>query len=109
MISMTSGQMIQLMGITIFMLGIFTFLLGMFVLVLRTYGRDVRQVSEQTQQLVEKGIAEDVSGLVGNATALLEAMQGMVKSARSVGMFITLLGCVMMGSGYFLISQTVTS
>ena len=62
-----------LMVISVFFLGMCTFLIGIFVLIGRALGKDVRNLTAQTAQLAQKGIAEDVSGLVGNASAQPDA------------------------------------
>ena len=95
-----------LMVISVFFLGMCTFLIGIFVLIGRALGKDVRNLTAQTAQLAQKGIAEDVSGLVGNASALLEALQSMMKTTAGIGIFLTLVGIGLMGFGFWLANQS---
>jgi hypothetical protein len=94
-----------LMVVTIFGLGMFTFIMGIIVLVTRAMGKDVRSLAAQTTRLAQKGIAEDVTGLVGNASALMTALQQMVKTATGIGLFLILLGISLMATSYWLFFQ----
>ena len=51
--------------------------------------RDVSALSAHTAKLAHKGIAEDMAGLVGNASALMTALSQMVRTAAGVGIFLT--------------------
>jgi hypothetical protein len=95
---MTSLQNILLgMSVGLFLLGCVTFATGVIILVTRSLSRDVNTIANQTTQLVQKGLAEDVAGLVGNASALLNTTSEMVRTAAGIGVFFTILGLVMMG------------
>ncbi len=93
------------MAIGTFILGAITFLVGVIILVVNTVGRDIKTLASQTAKLAQKGIAEEVSGLVGNASALLSAMNTMVHTAAGIGLFLTIIGALMMIAGYWLIIQ----
>jgi len=85
------------MSVGLFLLGCVTFATGVIILVTRSLSRDVNTLANQTAQLVQKGLAEDVAGLVGNASALLNTTSEMVRTAAGIGVFFTILGLVMMG------------
>jgi len=59
----------------------------------------------QTTKLAQKGITEDITGLVGNARTLIEALNDMVKTTAGVGVFLILLGIGLMGAAYALVLQ----
>jgi len=79
-----------------FLVGLVTFIAGILILTLRTSSSDVKTLAVQTARLAQKGIAEEVSGLVGNASQLLDAMNQLVRTTRGVGMFLTILGLIIM-------------
>ena len=87
----------------IFIFGALSFVIGVFVLVRRTFGKEIRTIARQTSLLVKKGLAEDVAGLVGNASALLNATNELIRTAAGIGVFLTLLGVVLMVAASLLI------
>lgn len=89
----------------VFLMGMATFVAGVLILTLRASNGDVKTLAVQTAQLVQKGLAEDMVGLIGNATDLMDAMNQLVRTTRGVGMFLTLLGMVMMGAACWVAIQ----
>jgi hypothetical protein len=81
----------------LFLIGLGTFLAGLFVLFRRASGPNVKALATQTARLAQKGLVEDAAGLVGNASDLLDAMNQLVRTTRGVGIFLTLVGLLMMG------------
>jgi hypothetical protein len=95
-------NIILLMIATIFGLGMFSFIMGIVVLVTKAMGKDIRNLATQTAKLAQKGIAEEITGLVGNASALMTALQQMVKTVTGIGLFLILLGLTLMAIAYWL-------
>jgi hypothetical protein len=94
-----------IMAAGLFALGLVTFAAGLIILVSKVIGRNVRVIADQTVKLAQKGMAEDVSGLVGNASALLNALNQMIATATGVGVFLILIGMALMGASYWLVTQ----
>ncbi|MEN8240318.1 MAG: hypothetical protein ABFS17_00220 [Chloroflexota bacterium] len=94
-------QIILLVDAVLFLLGVITFITGIIILASKAMSRDIRTISSQTAQLAQKGIAEDVAGLVGNASALMNALQQMVKTATGIGVFMVMLGILLIGASIF--------
>lgn len=86
-------------------LGAVTFAIGVAVLVFRGAGGSTRTLANQTAKLAQKGLTDDVSGLVGNASALVESLNQMSKSAAGVGFFLVLISIVFMAASYFVVTQ----
>ncbi|MEK6255985.1 MAG: hypothetical protein N2C13_01550 [Chloroflexota bacterium] len=86
----------------IFVLGLGTFCAGVFVLVARALGRDTNTIAKQTTRLAQKGITDDIAGLVGNASALVDATNQLIKTAAGIGIFLTILGLSLMGLAIWL-------
>jgi hypothetical protein len=102
MAEINQWNIILLMIATIFGLGMFSFIMGIIVLVTKAMGKDVRNLATQTAKLAQKGIAEEITGLVGNASALMTALQQMVKTVTGIGLFLILLGITLMAIAYWL-------
>jgi hypothetical protein len=90
-------DLIFFMVMALFTLGAVSFVTGILILAIRASGKDVKALVAQTSQLAQKGLAEDVAGLVGNASGLLDAMNQLVKTTAGVGVFLTILGVILMG------------
>jgi len=91
----------------LFLAGLVTFIAGVFILAFRASGSDVKTLAVQTTQLVQKGLAEDMVGLIGNASDLLDAMNQLLRTARGVGMFLTMLGFALMATACWFAIQII--
>jgi hypothetical protein len=89
----------------LFLLGMITFIAGILILAFRASSGDVKMLVTQTARLAQKGLAEDVAGLVGNASNLVDAMNQLVRTTRGVGIFLTIMGTAMMGIACWLAIQ----
>ena len=98
-------NLLLIMTIILFLLGIATFITGVLILAIRATGRDVKTLTAQTARLAQKGLAEDVAGLVGNASALLDAMNQLIRTTAGIGILLTLVGLILMGTGCWLAIQ----
>lgn len=94
-----------LMAAALFFLGMCTLTMGLFVLVTRTMNKDIKNISSTASKIVQKGITDEMAGLVGNASALLDTVSQLVKTAAGVGIFVTALGLGMMAAAYWIVLQ----
>jgi len=94
-----------LMVVGLFALGVITLLIGILLLITRSAGKEVRSLATQTAQLAKKGIAEDVAGLVGNASTLLSATNDLVRTSAGIGVFLAVLGFLLMAGATWLVLQ----
>jgi len=104
--SIPQPQMILVMTTGLFILGLITFVTGIIILITRSFGKDIRILTQQTAKLTQKGFAEDVAGLVGNASALLTATSDLVKTAAGVGVFLTVIGLILMSTAVGVVLYT---
>jgi hypothetical protein len=88
---------------SLFLLGTVTLVTGIVVLLTRTMGNDLRAITKQTSQLAQKGLIDDLSGLVGNASALLTATSQMVRTTAGIGILLIILGLLQIGTAIGLI------
>ncbi|MBM3145151.1 MAG: hypothetical protein FJ010_09305 [Chloroflexi bacterium] len=86
------------MTMSLFLMGSVTFIAGVFILLTRSMGRDVREITAHTRKLAQKGLAQDISGLVGNASALLSAATEMVRTTAGLGVLLLFLGAIQLAA-----------
>lgn len=91
------------MVIGLFILGVVTLIVGILLLITRSASKDVRTLANQTARLARKGIAEDVAGLVGNASTLLSATNELVRTSAGIGVFLAILGFLLMIAATWLV------
>ncbi len=99
---LTPYTLLLIMTLILFLLGLATFITGVLILALRAPGREIQTLATQTTRLAQKGLAQEVSGLVGNASSLLSVINQLVLTTSGVGAFITLLGLLIMGAACWL-------
>ena len=92
----TPFNILMVMAITGFSIGLITFVAGILILTLKPSTTDIKALITQTTNLAQKGIAEDISGLVGNASVLMGAMSDLVRTTSGVGVFLSILGLILM-------------
>ena len=85
-----------------YLLGFITIILGIAILVHGVWGRDFSTLASQTTRLAQKGLAEEVSGLVGNASALLTTINEMVRTSTGIGLYLTLVGIILVGIAFYM-------
>jgi hypothetical protein len=89
-------ELLLMMAAVLFLLGIGSSLIGIVILTVRSTGKDIRTLATQTTRLAQKGLADEVAGLVGNASALLDAMNQLIRTTAGVGVFLTIFGLLLM-------------
>jgi hypothetical protein len=93
------------MATIVFFIGVVVLLAGIIILIVQASGRNVKTVSESVSKLAQRGIAEDVAGLVGNASSLMNSMNDMVRSSSGIGITLVITGTALMAAAYFIFQQ----
>lgn len=101
--TMQELQILMLVGM--FLLGGLSFITGVAILVSGAWGRELRTITSQTTRLAQKGIADDISGLVGNASSLLNSLNEMIRTATGIGVFLTISGALLMALTVWFVLQ----
>jgi hypothetical protein len=105
MIPVTFTDIQIIIAAAIFLLGFMCVVFGAIVLITRGYSREVRTLAAHTARLGQKGMAQEVTGLVTSASELVASLNQLVKTANGIGVFLIILGIAMMGSSYWIILQ----
>ena len=90
------------MATILFLLGLIVLSISIFILTRQAIGRDIQTIATQTTLLAEKGITENIAGLVGNASALINALNDLAKSNTGIGVFLVFLGITLVTTAYFI-------
>ena len=69
-------------GLILLGFGSISFFTGLFVLITRVLGGGINKIAKETQKIVQKGIAEEVAGLVGNASVLIVILKSACSNCR---------------------------
>ena len=105
MFNLSVPDFLLTMATAVLILGLVSLCIGIFVLVSKTVGNDVKAIATQTAKMAQKGIAEDVSGLVGNASTLLSALDSLIRTSAGIGVFLIFIGILLMAGSYWLVLQ----
>jgi len=90
------------MATILFLLGLIVIAISIFILTRQAVGKDIQTIAKQTTKLAEKGITENIAGLVGNASALINALHDLSKSNTGIGVFLVFLGIALLTTAYFI-------
>ncbi len=90
------ARVLSAMASGLFLIGLITFATGVVVLIIRSIGQDTRSISKSIAQISNKGIADDLSGLVGNASALMDSTTNLIQTTKGIGVFLIVSGSVFM-------------
>jgi len=105
MFAMSSNDFIMTMALVLLVIGIIVLGIGVFTLVKKVLGKELNTIADQTVKIAQKGITDEISGLVGNARALIEVLNEMVKTATGIGIFLVILGALLMAGAYLLVKS----
>ena len=92
-------------SVAVFILGCMCILLGAFVLIGRGQSAEVKMLAAHTARLAQKGLSEEVTGLVNSASALVASLNDLVRTSNGTGVFLITLGLMMIGASYWILTQ----
>jgi len=105
MITINANEFTLTLAIILAVMGIITFLIGIIILAFKVKSDEFNSITEQSAKLIEKGVVDDVSGLMGSTTSLLDTINQMVKTKAGIGVFLVLITFVLFGVAYYLITN----
>lgn len=103
MYAMSSNDFIMTMALVLLAIGVVVLGIGVYTLIKKVLGKELNTIADQTVKIAQKGITDEISGLVGNARALLEVLNEMVKTTTGIGIFLVILGGLLMAGAYLLV------
>lgn len=103
MILYTSHDFVFIVAASLTLLGVISIGAGIILLISRASGRAVQTLATQAARLAQKGLAEEISGLVGNASALVQALNELIRTTTGIGLFLVIMGFVMLISAFLMV------
>lgn len=103
MFSMTVNDFLLTMAICLLAGGMIMLVVGVFIMVKKLMGKELQNISEQTTKLAQKGLTDDISGLVGNAGSLIDSLNNLTKTTAGIGILIVLIALALLGGAYALV------
>jgi uncharacterized protein YoxC len=103
MFAMSSNDFIMTMALVLLAIGVIVLGIGVYTLIKKVLGKELNTIADQTVKIAQKGITDEISGLVGNARALIEVLNEMVKTTTGIGIFLVILGGLLMAGAYLLV------
>lgn len=104
---MTIQKFLFTMAITVFALGFASTGGGIFILITKVIRDDIKVIAKETTEIAQKGIADDISGLVGNASALVNSLNELVQTTAGIAAALVVLGIILMLSSYLMTTQFI--
>lgn len=101
------NQIVLAVSIFLFVAGILCLILSVYILAKQALNKDVHIIAEATTNLAEKGISEGVSGLVGNASLLIDSLNELAKSNTGIGVFFVFLSLALFAVAYYFVKPLI--
>ncbi|MCJ7519902.1 MAG: hypothetical protein MUO42_09580 [Anaerolineaceae bacterium] len=105
MFALTANDFVLTLAGVVLVLGVITFAIGLFTLAFKISTSEFAEISAHSAKLMGKGLTEDVSVLVGNASSLLESITQMTKTKAGVGMFLIIVSFILFIVSYYMVSR----
>jgi len=105
MFALTANDFVITLAGAVLLLGVISFVIGLFTLAFKVSSSEFSEISAYSAKLMSKGLTDDVSELVGNASSLLEAISQMTKTKAGVGMFLIIVSFIFFVVSYYLVKQ----
>ena len=105
MFVLVNEQILTILIMILIAIGIISIGGGVFVLIRKTFSSELVQIAQATTKLSEKGISDDLSGLVGNASNLVDSLNQLAKTASGIGIFLIIVGSLFFVGAAILIFQ----
>ncbi len=105
MITINATDFTLTLAIILAVMGIITFLVGIIILAFKVKSDEFNSITEQSAKLMEKGLVDNVSDLMGSTTSLLDTINQMVKTKAGIGVFLVLITFVLFGVAYYLMTS----
>lgn len=103
--NLTQDQVYLYLAALLTLMGAISFFTGVIILIKQALNKDIQTLTEQSTLLTQKGFTEDAAGLMGNTSMLVSAVSQLVKTSAGIGIFLTIMGLVLIGISFFLINQ----
>lgn len=91
-----------IMAGAIFTLGAIILVIGILIVAKNAFGKEIKALASATSKLAQKGLSQDIAGLVGNASSLMSEIQKMASTAAGTGFLMIITGSLFMTGAVFI-------
>ena len=92
-----------MMGLTFFPLGLFSIISGLFILIAGPYKQEAKVLAQQTARIGQKGLTDDITLVTQSATALVDAVNSLIKTTSGNAIVLIVVGALCEWSAYWLL------
>jgi hypothetical protein len=92
-----------LMGLTFFGAGLIALGAGMFILIRGPFRQEAQVLAQQSARLSQKALTDDIGAIVGNATALVDAVNNLIKTSSGNAIVLLVVGALFEAAAYRLL------
>jgi hypothetical protein len=103
MFSYNLSDFVFILASSLTILGVISIGAGIILLVTRVTGKAIHSIATQTARLAQKGLTEEIAGLVGNASSLMDAINQLVRTSAGIGVFLILFGFIMLVAAFVMV------
>ncbi|HOJ02174.1 MAG TPA: hypothetical protein PLL88_11215 [Anaerolineaceae bacterium] len=104
MFTINASDFTLMLAIVLAAMGLITFFVGIIILAFKVKSDEFSSITEQSAKLMEKGVTDNITELMGNTTSLLETINQMIKTKAGIGVFLVLVTFILFGIAYYLIT-----
>ena len=94
------------MGLAFFPLGLFAILAGLLILIVGPYSKEARILAAQSARISQKGLTGDISAVAQSATALVEAVNSLIRTSSGNAIVLVVVGATFEAASYWLLVAT---
>ncbi len=92
-----------IMGLTFFPLGLVAIVTGLIMLVANPYRAEAKILAAQSARLGQKGLGDNLSIVVQSATALIDAVNNLMRTSSGNAIIIIVVGALFEVGAYWLL------
>lgn len=100
---LTPTDLRLIMGLAFFPIGLFAILAGLLTLIVGPYRREAQILATQSARISQKGLTDDVTALTQSATALIEAVNELIRTSSGNAIVLILVGALCEAAAYWLL------
>jgi hypothetical protein len=100
---LTPTNLRLMMGLTFFPLGLFSIIAGLVILAAGPYKQEAKVLAQQTARIGQKGLTEDITLVTQSATALVDAVNSLIKTTSGNAIVLVVAGALCEIAAYWLL------
>lgn len=100
---LTPANLRLVMGLAFFPLGLASIIAGLIILIAGPYRQEAKILAEQSAKIGQKGLTGDISLVTQSATALVESVNNLIRTASGNAVVLIIVGIISEAAAYWLL------